>query len=245
MLSAEKLKKRSVTSSLITFETNKNVPKDECINPYAPFYGVNGKKYLIGYDKKLYETTNCYAFAMGWLVEASNKYDDYVPGFLAGVPYSVYVAEEIVRADLEAVGRKVYEVLYDIPKELPDGEGYWIKFLHCPENGELDAHFMRKDKKSGRWIHKMGWSMPPKLCVRNLEFKEKMDVVLSSVDLMGIPRAEAERLIKAMLPKEVYSGKTLVKSEIETDDSAGYVSFSEADKIVKYQAVWAMRISEP
>ena len=50
-----------------------------------------------------------------------------VPGFLAGVPYSVYVAEEIVRADLEAVGRKVYEVLYDIPKELPDGEGYWIK----------------------------------------------------------------------------------------------------------------------
>lgn len=165
-----RIEKSSVASNQITFMSKNAVSKDDCINPYEPFKGVDGNTYLIGYDSKLNNCTNCYAFAMGWREPAHNKYDDYLPGFLAGKPYSLENSARLVKEDLEKVGRKVYEILYDLPEELPEGEGYWIKFLYSPKKGALSAHFMRKDKKSGRWIHKMGWEMPPKVCVRNLEY---------------------------------------------------------------------------
>lgn len=244
-MEARKIKKRSVGSNQITFATNKVPSVGECINPYDPFVGTDGKVYLIGYDKKLNGCTNCYAYAMGWVVGADNKYDDYVPGFLAGKPFSVANAAKLVKEDLERVGREVYEIVYNVPKELPNGEGYWIKFLHCPEKGELAAHFMRKDKKSGRWVHKMGWKMPPKVCVRNLEFEEKKDKILSSPELVGLSRSEAEIMLKMMFPKEMYEGMVLTRSEIETDDSADYVSFSDDKGIKRYKTLWAMRVSEP
>lgn len=245
MLDVNKLKRHTFNSNQITFSTKKSAPVEACINPYAPFKGLDEKNYLIGYDPRLNSCTNCYAFAMGWAVAANNKYDDYVPGFMVGQPYSLALAEQLVKADLEATGRKIYEVIHDIPKELPDGEGYWIKFLYCPEKGELDAHFMRKDKKSGRWIHKMGWAMPPKVCVRNLEFKSKKDIILGLEQMQGIPKELAESLLTSMIPKEIYSGIALTKSEIETDDSAGYLSFDESERTMKYETLWAMRISEP
>ena len=232
MLDILKLKKRSVKSSMITFVTNKPVPNEPAVNTLAPFKGVDGKNYLIGYDKKLYEVTNCYAFAMGWQLPAYNKYDDYVPGFLSGKVYSEVLAEKL-------------EVVYDIPKELPDGEGYWIKFLQCPKKGDLGAHFMRKDKKSGRWVHKMGWSLPPKVVVRNLEVCDKIDFVMRQYNLVGLAREDVLNMVKPYLSKEVYSGKMLVRSEVETDDSADYVSFTEDDSLETYKAMWAMRVSEP
>lgn len=158
------LKECSVESSQITFLTQKFITTSKCINPYEPFKGVDGNTYLIEYDSKLNSYTNCYAFAIGWRVPAQNKYDDYVPGFLAGKPYSLENSASLVKADLEKVDRKVYEILFNIPKELPEGDGYWIKFLCNPTKGELSAHFMRKDKKSGRWLHKMGWKKPPSVC---------------------------------------------------------------------------------
>ena len=245
MLEARQVRKRSVGSNQITFTTNKSAPVSECVNPYEPFMGTDGKTYIIGYDKKLNSCTNCYAFAMGWILKAGNKYDDYVPGFLAGKPFSVSTSANLVKEDLEQVGRKVYEIVYDVPKELPDGDGYWIKFLHCPGKGELDAHFMRKDKKSGRWIHKMGWSAPPKVCVRNLEFKTKKEVLLSSPEVAGIPEAEVETILQMMFPKEMYEGMMLIRNEIETDDSADYVSLTETDRVMNYKTLWAMRVSEP
>lgn len=245
MLDISKLKKRSVKSNMITFTTNKAVPNEPTVNTLAPFKGVDGKNYLIGYDKKSYETTNCYAFAMGWQLAATNRYDDYVPGFLAQKPYSVALAEKLVREDLEKLGRTVYEVVYDVPKQLPDGEGYWIKFLECPEKGDLGAHFMRKDKKSGRWVHKMGWALPPKVVVRNLEICDKLEYVMKQYNIVGFSREEVINMISPFLSKEVYTGKMLVRSEIETDDSADYISFTEDDRLETYKTVWAMRVSEP
>ena len=182
---------------------------------------------------------------MGWLVGADNKYDDYVPGFLAGKPFSVATAAKLVKEDLEQVGREVYEIIYDVPKQLPEGDGYWIKFLYRPGKGDLTAHFMRKDKKSGRWIHKTGWKMPPKVCVRNLEFKDKKDVILRTPEFAGISNAEAEIMLKTMFPNEMYEGMLLTRSEIETDDSADYVSFSGGKGVKRYVTLWAMRVSEP
>lgn len=245
MIDVAKLKKNSVGSGTITFATKKSVSTEACINPYKPFKGTDGKNYIIGYEQRLNTVTNCYAFVMGWRVPAKNKYDDYVPGFLCGMQYSVSNCAKIVKADLEAVGRQVYEILYDIPEELQEGEGYWIKFLACPEKGDLDAHFMRKDKKSGRWIHKMGWEMPPKVCVRNLEFKSRKELLLESPEIKGIPRDMIEATLQMMFPKEMYTGQEIVRSELEYRDFADYVALPESGIPTTYKAMWAMRISEP
>lgn len=245
MLDASKLKKHSIKSKDVTFLTNKAASTGKLINPYEPFKGKDGKNYLIGYDKRLNNSTNCYAFAMGWTLAAKNRYDDYVPGFMTGHPYSVALSEKLVRGDLEAVGRKVYEVIYQIPKELPEGEGYWIKFMYCPERGDLDAHFMRKDKKSGRWIHKMGWEMPPKLCVRKVEFGSKKDAILDMMRADDVPMDFVESMLTTIIPKEMYAGSEITKSEIETDDASGYLAFDERERLIQYKALWAMRISEP
>ena len=239
-----KLKKNSVKSSEVTFETKKSVPVGDLVDPFAPFKGVDGKTYIIAYDKRLNQSTNCYAFAMGWRYSAKDPYKEYIPGFLTGQKISVENMAELVKSDLEAVGRKVYEIVYDIPDELPDGEGYWIKFLHCPKKGEFDAHFMRKDKKSGRWIHKVGWEMAPKVCVRNLEFKSKEETLMEMLS-QKYSRETLESVIHSMVPKSMYSGSVLIKSEIETSDSAGYTAIDENDIIFEYKTIFAMRISEP
>lgn len=245
MLDSIKLKRNSVKSSSVTFETKKKAPEGMLVNPYAPFVGTDGKNYLIGYEDRFVKTTNCYAFAAGWRVPAHNKYKDYIPGFLTGMPYSIENLANLVKADLEAVGRSVYEVIYDIPEHLTDREGYWIKALHCSAKGAEGIHFMRKDKKSGRWIHKMGWEMPPKVCVRNLKFKDKKEALFDMPQMKEIPRAHAEMVLQMMFPREMYTGVVLQKSEIETCDSAGYTAFNEDDEILQYDALWVMRVSEP
>ena len=245
MLECVKLKKNSANSELVTFVTRKSAPVAACINPYAPFEGVDGKRYLIDYDDRLIRTTNCYAYAAGWRYPAKDRMTDYVPGFLTGKAYSVDNLVDLVKGDFEVVGREVYEVIYDIPEKLPEGKGYWIKALYCTTKGAEGIHFMRKDKKSGRWIHKMGWEMPPKVGVRNLEFKDKIDVILSMPDMKGVSRKVAEELLQTMFPKEMYTGKTLVRSELESCDSADYTAINEYDEILIYKALWVMRVSEP
>ena len=245
MINIATIKKRSVKSHQITVTTSKPVPKNEIINPYDPFYGTNGRKYEISYKSGLYKVTNCYAFAMGWQVAADDKYLDYIPGFLAGRHFETELVDELIKADLEAVDRKVYEVLYDIPEVLPDGNGYWIKGVMCYDRETPDFHIMRKDPKSGRWIHKVGWEAKPKLVVRNCEFKDKIDAALEIAGLTEIPREVALRLVSQILPPEQYTGITLVKNMIETDDSAGYMSFADADCKRYFEPLWVMRISEP
>lgn len=245
MLDSIRLKKNSAKSNSVTFETKKKAPVEVCIDPYAPFSGTDGKNYLIGYEERLKTTTNCYAYAAGWRYPASDKMRDYVPGFLAGLPFSVENLANLVKEDFESVGREVYEVIYDIPEHLHDGEGYWIKALHCKAKGAEGIHFMRKDKKSGRWVHKMGWEMPPKVCVRNLEFRDKKEALFDMPQMQGVPRDAAEALLRMMFRKEMYTGVVLSKSELETYDSASYTSLNEEDEILLYEAMWVMRVSEP
>lgn len=240
-----RLMKNSVRSDSVTYATKKTSPREACVNPYSPFVGTDGKNYLISYEKRFYLTTNCYAFAMGWLYPSSDKYKDYIPGFLTGKPYSLENIVNLVKGDLETVGRQVYEVVYDIPEILPESDGYWIKCFHCSDDGEHAIHFMRKDKKSGRWIHKMGWEMPPKVCVRNLEFKDKKEVIFGMPEMKSVPREFAESFLQMMFPKEMYTGWVLTRSEIETCDSNGYIAIDEAGERRNYDAMWAMRISEP
>lgn len=250
MLSKKAIKNRSVKSLQITTTTTKPAETGMLKNPYKPFIGINGRRYEIPYKAPLNKTTNCYAFAMGWQAAASNKYVDYIPGFLAGMKFSFDNIPELIRADLEAVDRKVYEVVYDIPKNLPDSEGYWVKVV-IYTNGDIpEFHIMRKDKKSGRWIHKMGWEYPPKLVVRNTEFKDKIDAVIEEmksrgIDLCGMSKEDVKGIAAMFFSEEYYTGITVAKNEPETDDSADYISFSENEEQHTYKALCAMRISEP
>lgn len=250
MLSKKAIKNRSVTSLQITTTTNKPAETGRLKNPYRPFVGINGRKYEIQYKNPLNKTTNCYAFAMGWQAAASDKYVDYIPGFLAGSKFSFDDIPELIRADLEAVGRTVYEVVYDIPEKLPDGEGYWVKVVIHTDGEKKEFHIMRKDKKSGRWIHKMGWEYPPKLVVRNTEFKDKIDAVIAEmkakgINLVGMSKEDIKGIAAMFFSPEYYTGITVVRNEHETNDSADYISFSEAEEQHTYKAVFAMRISEP
>ncbi len=246
MIDVKRLKRNSKNSREITYPTKKPVPQRTIVEEYEPFKGIDGRNYIIGYDKRLNEKTNCYAFAMGWQIPAVDPYKEYTPGFLVGQPYTLERAEELVKADLEAIGRKVYEVLYDVPEKLPEGEGYWIKFLHCKENGPMAGmHFARKDVKSGRWLHKVGWYCPPKLYVRNAEFKDRKEILFERPEFYGLPREMMEKLLVTMFPAQMYAGIELVRSEVETDDSAGYLAFDEYDNLHEYQVIWAMRVSEP
>ena len=104
---------------------------------------------------------------------------------------------------------------------------------------------MRKDPKSGRWVHKMGWEMPPKVCVRNLEFRDKKEALFDMPQMKGVPREAAESLLQMMFRKEMYTGVVLVRSEIETCDAADYTAFNDEDEVFLYKTKWAMRISEP
>lgn len=244
MISVSSIKKCSKRSNQITFKTNKKADSGPMLNPYYPFKGIDGNTYLIGYNDTLNNVTNCYAFVMGWQIKGKCG-EDFVPGSISGLQYSLENLEELVRSDVETVGREVYEVVYDIPENLPDSEGYWIKALYCKERGYDAVHFMRKDKKSGRWIHKVGWMMPPKLVIRNVEFKKKIDAILESPMLQGVPKSMAESMLKMMCDESMYKGITVTKVAVEERDDAEYVSFTEGDEIDKYVPLWAMRISEP
>ncbi len=251
MLSIKTIKSKSVNSKQVTRPTSKPISNEALINPYEPFLGIDGRKYEISYKSGLNKNTNCYAFAMGWFTAATDKYVDYIPGFLAKKKFSFDSIPELIQADLEAVGRKVYEIVYDIPEKLPEGEGYWVKGVMMKREGKMpEFHIMRKDPRSGRWIHKMGWEYPPKLVIRNTEFKDKTDVVMeqmkaSGIDLLGMSKEDVMGIAAMMFPKEYYTGQTVTKNEYETNDSADYISLVEGEERRVFDVLWAMRISEP
>lgn len=245
MVNAKNLKKRSQTSKQVTVVTNKPVPQEAKVDPYQPFYGVDGKKYVIAFKPNLNTKTNCYAFAMGWAMAADDKYSDYIPGFLCGKSFEYEWIVDLIKEDLEAVGRKVYEIVYDIPESLPDGEGYWVKGVMCYEGEHPKFHIMRKDKNSGRWIHKMGWEYPPKVVVKKTEFKDKLDVVIEMAGLQMFRKEVILDVVRQNFPPHMYKGKELIRSEIETDDSAPYVAYTGDDTTLTFEPLWAMRISEP
>lgn len=231
--------------------TKKPMPKDELVNAYAPFVGVDGKTtYEISYPANLNEVTNCYAFALG-IRAKGNPNRDYYPGFLSGFPLCWEIAdnlEERVRADMAALGRTVHEIFYagDIPAHLPRAENdtVWIKALKSPYKEE-GIHFMVKNEASGRWIHKLGWYMPPKVVVRNLEVRSDLERVLEMYphfkNRLAQLSKQDEEFIRAMCGN-LYS---LTSSRLEDEDNASYWSFPEnATELEEYLPLWVMRISE-
>lgn len=247
MIKVEMLKKKTVTASQFTFRTNKKVPEGNLVNFNCPFYGKDGNRYILPYPEDLTSNTNCYAFALGWRLKGKPG-KDFIPGLASGMEYDTKKIVDLVSSDLDAVGRQSLEVVYDIPTELPDGEGYWIKCLQDPiEPTEL--HFQMKDKKSGRWLHKVGWDFSPKVVVRNLELKPKIDLIIETTELFGptMDRNMVIGMLKGMFPPMMYEGYQIVRSKIEWADNAPYYAFNplvDPNNFIIYKPLWAMRISD-
>jgi len=245
-------KARNATSKTrnLVHPTKKPMPKAECVNPYAPFEGVDGKTYEISYPTNLNEVTNCYAFALGIRAKGDPR-RDYFPGFLAGYPFCMEICENLderVRADLEALGRTVHEFYAgeDIPKCLPRAKPgtVWIKALKTPKADE-GMHFMVKHEASGRWIHKMGWFSPPKVVVRNLKVRSDLDMVLEENPVYRERFLELDPEDREMFRAALGNMKSLASSVLEYEDNASYWALPEdAEEFDEYKPLWVMRISE-
>lgn len=247
MIKKEMLMKKTVPTSNFTFRSNKPVTGDKLVDFDCPFWGKDGKKYILPYPGNLFHYTNCYSFVMGWRLKGERG-KDFIPGFVTERKYNIGRIVELVTSDMEAVGRRVLEVVYDIPLELPEKEGYWIKCLEDPEM-DGDVHFQMKDKKSGRWLHKVGWDFAPKVVVRNLELRPKIDSILETIDMFShdMDRNFAIRMLKSRFPPMIYEGMDLVRSELEAEDNAPYYAFNplkNSNEFIVYKPLWAMRISE-
>ena len=73
-----------------------------------------------------------------------------------------------------------------------------------------------------------GGEMSLKVCVRNLEFRDKK-----------------EALLQAMLPRQMYTRMVLSKSVLESCRSANSIYLNEEDEILPYEVMWVMRVCEP
>lgn len=248
-----------ITNLVKAFESNKiranrivikarKVPEMDMSNPNPtfPFQGLNNRWYKIGVPDGHY---NCYLFAMGWPFSTPNL-EVGLPGVLStmSIPSSKDAIVDFITSDLAQAGRDVHEVIMgqDIPERLPKAKPstYWVKIYFVGE--DLSSfHISRKDEVSGRWVHKLGWTEPPKVICDNLEFKGWYELItMYYPDFSKYPPEELESLTKVMnLP--LYG--SITKSRWESRDNAGYKAY-EADKspdrFIYFEPYCVMRIDE-
>lgn len=121
--------------------------------------------YPVQFTRDIVESINCYAYSMG-IIYHGKKEIDFYPGFAIGKTWNVRKEDEIiqnVRADLRKIGIRHRQIALGKKPELKSNE-YLVKLYLLPASiivPEGDFHFIRQDKKTGRWFHKMGWYDQP------------------------------------------------------------------------------------
>lgn len=125
-----------------------------------------------GVPKNLDETTvtstNCYAYSIGIMYNFLTKMRGfYNPGFTERDRYKPDDGPEDllekVHHDLENLGIKFREIQLGKEIQLKENE-YLVKIYMADPNEKIpngDFHFIRQDKASGMWFHKMGWERQP------------------------------------------------------------------------------------
>lgn len=221
----------------------KKIVYGDIIDTSAPFYGENRRVYRISYQETLIPHTNCYSYAMGWR-STGTRGKDYNPGFITGQKCTgIDDLEQLVKSDLEAVGRKSIETLRSIPQHLPKPqEGYWIKALYCKKKGPKSIHFMVKDNKSGRWLHKVGWENPPTLVTKLVGYTTDRDLLLASDVLKEYSKEEVEAALHMFFADGGSGGIIPIKTIIEETDNDIYLYVSRNNLLYTYYPIWAMRI---
>lgn len=128
-------------------------------------------------DENTTKSTNCYAYSLG-IMYNSESWIRHSPGYTQKIRYQGISPEELMRnvkIDLKnlkiifrciGLGEKV---------ELNPNE-YLVKVFYAPPNSRLlcgDYHFIRKDPKTGKWFHKLGWHNQPCLVKLDNDYKKK------------------------------------------------------------------------
>ena len=245
-MNLKQARKSTLPSTARTEQTQEPITKGNLVLPGDPFLGVDGNTYKVIYDPLLNTRGNCYAFAMGWTTTGHRECGDFFPGFLARKPFNIEEMEALVRADMDAVKRKVWDVKYagDIPEELPHVEGsYWIKAFQGEEPN--DFHFAMKEPKSGRWIHKLGWETAPKVLVRNTGYMTHKEQVMGTKALKDKDATMMSAFLDAFIPEGLRDSVIVTSNQVETNDAAGFEAWTEQNRLRYYKPLWVMRVSEP
>ena len=119
-------------------------------------------------DATTVEGINCYAYALGIMYDDDTKRRGfYRPGFTEGIRYDGENVKELmkkIRIDLQNLGISFRQFDLNSKKMVLRDKEYLIKVFYTPKNKKLpagDFHFVRKDKQTGKWFHKMGWYKQP------------------------------------------------------------------------------------
>lgn len=117
-------------------------------------------------EEEMAQTTNCYAYSLGIMYHGIRGLH-FTPGFTDGLRYYGKDTKELmkkVRIDLQNLGIAFRQFGLKRKKIVLRDNEYLIKVFYTPPNSELpegDFHFVRQDKKTGKWFHKMGWYRQP------------------------------------------------------------------------------------
>lgn len=226
----------------------RKVPKVDMSNPdpTQPFQGLNNRWYKISVPNGHY---NCYLFAMGWPFSTPN-FEVGLPGFLSNtiIPSSKDDIVNFINSDLAKAGRHVHEVIMgqDIPERLPKAQpsSYWVKIYFVGDDIST-FHISRKDELSGRWIHKLGWTEPPKVICDNLEFMGWYELLTTYYPEFSQYPPDELKSLGQMMNLPLYG--CISKSRWESRDNAGYKAY-EADKspdrFIYFEPYCVMRIDE-
>lgn len=126
--------------------------------------------YPVQFNKEIVESINCYAYSMGIIYHGDVGIDFY-PGFAVGREFGVQKENELIQnviADLKKLRIKHRYIPLDGELNLKANE-YLVKAYILPPieyAKKGDFHFIRQDKKTGKWFHKMGWYDQPDFVVR-------------------------------------------------------------------------------
>lgn len=129
-------------------------------------------------DEESAKHTNCYAYSMGIINNSfSEGHVTFVPGFTENQMYDFESQESLIeniKKDLENIGIKFKEYQLGEKPELKENE-YLVKLFFSPPSKYLssgDFHFVRQDRKSGKWFHKMGWETQPAIIQSDVQYEQ-------------------------------------------------------------------------
>ncbi len=130
-------------------------------------------------DEKTVKTTNCYAYALGIMYNGKRGID-FIPGFTKKCFNHVQNIEneeqlmKKIQIDLENLSISYRRIGLEEEKQLKENE-YLVKVFYTPPNKELpkgDFHFVRQDRDTQIWFHKMGWNRQPEIIKSDPEGKQ-------------------------------------------------------------------------
>lgn len=124
----------------------------------------------ISLDETTVNAINCYAYSMGIMYNFFTVLRGfYNPGFTENDSFKPDDTPEIlmnrIKHDLDNIGIKYREVIDEEKDELEENE-YLVKIFMADPNEEIpkgDFHFIRQDRKTGKWFHKFGWKKQPEV----------------------------------------------------------------------------------